>query len=76
MNAKMALRRFALAAVGGYRGRDAGESFARDFISCFGSPPPSAEPSVDLVPMDEGPTFGYSFPVVADGKRSERSVSA
>jgi hypothetical protein len=35
MSAKMALRRFALGAAAGYRGRDAGETFARDLMRYF-----------------------------------------
>ncbi|MEZ4340610.1 MAG: type IIL restriction-modification enzyme MmeI, partial [Sandaracinaceae bacterium] len=66
MSSKMGLRRFALAAVGGYRGRDAAERFARGLIDCFGEPPGG----------DDGPLFGHSFAVVADGKRTQRTVSA
>lgn len=66
MSTKMALRRFALGAVAGYRGRDASEAFARDLIACFGTPDQEHEP----------PSFSYAFPIVEEGKRVNRTVSA
>lgn len=68
MSAKMALRRFALGAAAGYRGRDAGETFARDLMRCFW---PVGSPE-----QDDGPGFAHSFSVVDGGKRSKRTVSA
>ena len=68
VSAKMALRRFTLQAAGGFRGRDAGESFARTLVECFGVSTDGTVP--------EGLSFSYSFPVVDHGKRTERTVSA
>ena len=60
----MALRRFTLQAAGGFRGRDAAESFARALLECFGLP-------------DTGrPEFSYSFAVVDAGKKTRRTVAA
>ena len=67
MRAKMALRRFTLEAAGGFRGKDAGEAFARGLIGCFGALEGEAP---------EGLRFGHRFPVVDQGKRGERAVSA
>jgi SAM-dependent methyltransferase len=63
----MALRRFTLQAAGGFRGRDASESFARALLECFG---------VSSDDLPEGLTFSYAFPVVDHGKRTQRTVSA
>ena len=67
MRAKMALRRFTLEAAGGFRGKDAGEAFARGLIGCFGALEGEGP---------EGLRFGHRFPVVDQGKRGERAVSA
>ena len=67
MHAKMALRRFTLEAAGGFRGKDAGETFARGLIGCFGALEGEAP---------EGLRFDHRFPVVDQGKRGERAVSA
>jgi len=64
----MALRRFTLQAAGGFRGLDAGESFARALIACFGG---LADDS-----LPEGLSFSFSFPVVDHGQRTTRTVSA
>jgi SAM-dependent methyltransferase len=69
MSGKMALRRFALEAAGGFRGKDAGEQFARGLITCFGH---EALPEPD----DGGPILGHTFQVHAEGKKAERSVAA
>ncbi|MBZ0119590.1 MAG: hypothetical protein K8H88_21545, partial [Sandaracinaceae bacterium] len=63
----MALRKFALGAAGGYRGRDGGETFARDLIECFW--PAAGE-------QGEGPVFSHAVAVVDGGKRSKRTLSA
>ncbi len=63
----MALRRFTLEAAGGFRGKDAGEAFARGLIGCFGALEGEAP---------EGLRFDHRFPVVDQGKRGERAVSA
>lgn len=67
MHAKMALRRFTLEAAGGFRGKDAGETFARGLSGCFGALEGEAP---------EGLRFDHRFPVVDQGKRGERAVSA
>ena len=63
----MALRRFTLEAAGGFRGKDAGEQFARGLIGCFGA-------------LEDGPpeglTFGHELQVVDQGKRGTRTLSA
>lgn len=66
----MALRRFALQAAGGVRGRGAGETFARGLIGCFGHP--VNDPGGDV----EEPLFNHSFSVVDDGKKKTRAVAA
>lgn len=60
----MAPRRFALQAAGGFRGRDAAESFARALLQCFG------------VPTEDGSRFSCSFSVVDAGKKTKRRVAA
>lgn len=63
----MALRRFTLEAAGGFRGKDAGEQFARGLIGCFGALEDGAP---------EGLTFGHQLEVVDQGKRGTRTLSA
>ena len=63
----MALRRFTLQAAGGFRGRDAGESFARALIACFG---------VDTDDPPDGLEFSHAFKVVDYGKRTKRTFAA
>ncbi|MEZ4447554.1 MAG: type IIL restriction-modification enzyme MmeI [Polyangiaceae bacterium] len=69
MSAKMGLRRFALRAAGGFRGREGAEAFARGLIGCF-------HPNDEGGSAPAGLVFGHSFPIVADGKKTNRSVSA
>ncbi len=70
MSVKMALRRFALQAAGGFRGREGAEAFARGLLGSFGSvgSGKSSEPG--------GPLFAHSFAIVADGKKTDKTVSA
>ena len=70
LGTKMALRRFALDAAGGFRGRGGEEELARSLIGAFGhgGQPPSAS--------DGGPELSHSFAVVADGKKAKRTVAA
>lgn len=67
MSAKMALRRFTLQAAGGFRGRDAAESFARALVACF---------EVDTDDPPDGLEFSYTFQVVDHGKRTKRTLAA
>ncbi|MEQ8272481.1 MAG: N-6 DNA methylase [Deltaproteobacteria bacterium] len=62
---KMALRRFALEAAGGIRGRNAGATFAERLIRCFG-----------LVDDDGAFDFRHEFGIVAAGKKARRTVAA
>lgn len=63
---KMALRRFALRAAGGIRGRDGAETFARELTRCFGETPDADS---------DGPVFDHEVKVVEQGKKSKRKLS-
>lgn len=61
----MALRRFALRAAGGFRGRDGKGIFAQGLLDCFGAQGGESG----------GPVFKHSFSVVDVGKRATRTVA-
>ena len=67
----MALRRFALKAAGGFRGREGAEEFARGLLGCFGSVADGAGAS-----ERDGLLFGHTFVIAADGKKTDKTVSA
>jgi len=62
---KMGLRRFALRAAAGYRGKSGGETFARELLACFG-----VEEGTE-----DGPVFGHPISVVDAGKRGTRELT-
>ncbi len=67
MSAKMALRRFALQAAGGFRGREGAEAFARGLIGSYGG---------EGAGERDGLLIPHTFGIVADGKKTDRTVSA
>ncbi len=64
-SSKMALRRFALRAAAGYRGKSGGETFARELLACFGVKEGA----------EDGPVFGHTIAVVDAGKRGTRDLT-
>lgn len=66
MSVKMRLRRFVLGAAAGYNGASRRIEFARDLLACFHEDPSSRI----------GVEFKHTIPVVKQGKRTTRSLSA